>query len=211
VATFEITPKSTVPGTRPWAETVAANAKRYAAFTEKDVRPLVERYRALCDHEVWELFFPGQIEAKERFCRELLGYEAEFLETMSKGVEILDGRGHEGQVPAQLAEYVALRERAGRPSNADRNTNNISISGERSVGTGRTYTVRRLRRDRPDLAGRVDRGELSANAAAIQAGFRNRTITVPIARPDAVARSLLKYMTPDDIAQLIAALLGKET
>jgi hypothetical protein len=39
-------------------------------------------------------------------------------------------------------------------------------------GTGRNYTLARLRRDRPDLAARVRAGELSANAAAIEAGFR---------------------------------------
>ncbi len=41
-------------------------------------------------------------------------------------------------------------------------------------GTTREYTIRRLKRDRPDLAARVIGGELSANAAAIEAGFRRR-------------------------------------
>lgn len=41
-----------------------------------------------------------------------------------------------------------------------------------AYGTARHYTVGRLRRDRPDLADRVERRELSANAAAIEAGFR---------------------------------------
>lgn len=41
-------------------------------------------------------------------------------------------------------------------------------------GTGREYTIRRLRRDAPELAERVLRGELSANAAAIAAGIRRR-------------------------------------
>ncbi len=41
-------------------------------------------------------------------------------------------------------------------------------------GTGREYTIRRLRRDAPALAERVLSGELSAHAAAIEAGFRRR-------------------------------------
>jgi hypothetical protein len=42
-------------------------------------------------------------------------------------------------------------------------------------GTGNAaYTVARLKRDRPDLAERVVAGELSANAAAIEAGFRKK-------------------------------------
>lgn len=39
-------------------------------------------------------------------------------------------------------------------------------------GTTAEYTLARLDRDRPDIAARVRAGELSANAGAIEAGFR---------------------------------------
>lgn len=38
-------------------------------------------------------------------------------------------------------------------------------------GNNPTYALRRLKRDRPDLADKVVRGELSAHAAALEAGF----------------------------------------
>jgi hypothetical protein len=41
-------------------------------------------------------------------------------------------------------------------------------------GTGKAYTLDRLKRDRPELFEQVCDGKLSANAAAIQAGFRKR-------------------------------------
>jgi hypothetical protein len=41
---------------------------------------------------------------------------------------------------------------------------------------GRDYDMVRLSRDRPDLAKRVVVGELSANAAAIEAGFRRKPV-----------------------------------
>jgi len=50
----------------------------------------------------------------------------------------------------------------------------IRGSGSATVGRGVTYTLRRLKRDRPDLLKRVVSGELSANAAAVEAGFRKR-------------------------------------
>lgn len=51
----------------------------------------------------------------------------------------------------------------------------LTMSGEESkYGNNPTYTLRRLRRDRPDLADKVVAGELSANAAAIEAGFRKQ-------------------------------------
>jgi len=54
-------------------------------------------------------------------------------------------------------------------------------SNDVTVGRGNspTYVLRRLQRDHPALAERVMKGELSANAAAIEAGFRKRTIRVP--------------------------------
>jgi hypothetical protein len=45
-----------------------------------------------------------------------------------------------------------------------------------SRGNNPTYTLRRLKRDRPDLAEKVISGDLSANAAAIEAGFRKKPI-----------------------------------
>jgi hypothetical protein len=39
-------------------------------------------------------------------------------------------------------------------------------------GTGRSYSLARLKRDQPDLAKRVMAGEMSTYAAAIEAGFR---------------------------------------
>lgn len=43
-----------------------------------------------------------------------------------------------------------------------------------SKGTSRAYTASRLKRDRPDLFAKVVAGKLSANAAAIKAGFRKK-------------------------------------
>lgn len=41
-------------------------------------------------------------------------------------------------------------------------------------GNSKAYTVSRLKRDRPDLFEKVVAGELSANKAAIEAGFRRK-------------------------------------
>jgi hypothetical protein len=51
-----------------------------------------------------------------------------------------------------------------------------SNTTSRNKTRGKEYTIARLQRDRPDLAERVIAGELSANAAAIQAGFRKKPI-----------------------------------
>ena len=45
-------------------------------------------------------------------------------------------------------------------------------------GNSKAYTVSRLKRDRPDLFEKVVAGELSANKAAIEAGFRRKPTTI---------------------------------
>lgn len=49
---------------------------------------------------------------------------------------------------------------------------NVTCFNDR--GNSSTYTLKRLKRDAPELFQRVIDGELSANAAAIEAGFRKK-------------------------------------
>lgn len=64
--------------------------------------------------------------------------------------------------------------------------------------------VARLKRDDPDLAERVIRGEISANAAARQKGWRKPRIVV--SSPERTADSLRKHMSRED-RQVLARLL----
>jgi hypothetical protein len=101
----------------------------------------------------------------------------------------------------------------GRKTRTDKITDNLYIVQdsndlEAPAGNSKRAALRRLRKDRPDLHAKVLAREISANWAMVEAKFRPRTITIPVTRPDAVARSLLKHMSADDIAQLIAVLIG---
>lgn len=73
-------------------------------------------------------------------------------------------------------------------------------------GNSSTYALRRLQRDRPDLAEQVIMGEKSANEAAVEAGFRRKTLTIPL-EPVAAARSIRKHFTDEQRAELIALLI----
>lgn len=64
-------------------------------------------------------------------------------------------------------------------------------SNTTSDDRGATYALRRLKRDAPELAAQVIAGEISANAAAIQAGFRKRMVTLP-ADPEALAQAIAR-------------------
>ena len=91
--------------------------------------------------------------------------------------------------PAKAAEMEAMRRKVRDLLNPEAPKNGEIGSGRNSPdnirpnkdhGTSESYTVRRLKRDRPELAQKVIQGEISANAAAIEAGFRTKTVSVPV-------------------------------
>ena len=63
----------------------------------------------------------------------------------------------------------------GQPKTTEaKSINDNVINTLSSQGNSKAYTVSRLKRDRPDLFEKVVAGELSANKAAIEAGFRRK-------------------------------------
>lgn len=86
--------------------------------------------------------------------------------------------------------------------------NNVSIS-KPAHGNTRAYTLDRLSRERPDLYERVVNKELTANAAAIEAGWRKRKVQVD-PEPDAVVSFILRQFNDEERAYIVRALLGTE-
>jgi hypothetical protein len=80
-----------------------------------------------------------------------------------------------------------------------------NVNEVRPVGNSAAQALRRLRRDRPDLHGRVLDGELSPHAAAVEAGFRRRTFTCP-ADVAGATKALLRHFSADEIKTIKASL-----
>lgn len=78
------------------------------------------------------------------------------------------------------------------------------------TGTSKKQALRRLRADAPELHQRVLAGELTPHAAMIKAGFRPRTITIPI-DPTTAADRIRRNFTEDQLAELIAQLTAGDT
>lgn len=74
------------------------------------------------------------------------------------------------------------------------------------TGNSQAAALRRLRSQRPDLHERVISGELSANAAAVEAGFRRKMISVPGEDMQALASSLVRKLSPEQLAELVGHL-----
>lgn len=76
---------------------------------------------------------------------------------------------------------------------------------ESKEGNSAEYAIRVLANQFPELYEEVKAGRLSPHGAAVKAGIRDRTITIPV-DPHKAARSILRNFTPDQVDDLIAAL-----
>ena len=79
----------------------------------------------------------------------------------------------DAEVLAMWREAMKGKHGGDRRSEEVIKVDNITLD-KPSKGTSRSYTVSRLQREAPELFAQVVAGTLSANAAAIQAGFRKK-------------------------------------
>src|SRR5690242_3559175 len=82
------------------------------------------------------------------------------------------GAAEAGKPLANTRGFPWERPRTGRPAKDERNACDHMRFSRSEQSTVKQIKAR-LDRDRPELAARVRAGELSANAAAIEAGFRD--------------------------------------
>jgi Arc/MetJ-type ribon-helix-helix transcriptional regulator len=102
---------------------------------------------------------------------------------------------------------VELRKR-GRPKKEEReNLEKGSVATFSEPGRGADYIKARLRRDRPEIAEQLERGEFkSARQAGIAAGFVKDVPTVRLNDPAKAAAAIIEKMGVEWAAQLTAAL-----
>lgn len=79
-----------------------------------------------------------------------------------------------------------------------------------SRGTGREYMIRRVAAVRPDLHRRVLSGELSAYAAAVEAGVEKKRFTVLLNTPQDIAMVLRRNLPAETLAEVVALLEAQE-
>lgn len=110
-----------------------------------------------------------------------------------------------------VAAQCAIDERAGLPAamtaqEAGAMKGKEACTNSTSSRNSATHTLKRLKRDNPELAERVVNGELSANAAAIEAGFRKPTITLQSTNPVRAAETIHAKFGPEFAHALKEAL-----
>lgn len=165
------------------------NAVDHGSVTLDQIPGIVRR---VIDTEAWkERVYRGKAYTHDRFIDFITakplagcGWEPDKVLALIKGDPDLERRWREMVTPEKSKHH-------------DSDNNNI-ISRQ---GTDRTYTLSRLKREAPALYQKVVDKKLSPNAAAIQAGFRIKTISIPLDAQRAVT-ILRKYFKHVEIGDL---------
>ncbi len=146
----------------------------------------VQALSEILENGYWREFLvrgSGEIKSFERF--------EDFLEWCECPAEelkaVLRVHGDEALLARVYAELGGKLAGPGRPAGK------VSDTKNKETKPDATYVVARLNRDRPDLAEKVMAGDISPNAAAVEAGFRKRYIRVPEGDPAGAVRKLLNF------------------
>lgn len=175
-------------GSADWCWQTVDLLKRYLYNIEQTWRQADEVVEELQNVKAWKVIPPDKPYGSfDRLCRDLLGMPA---------------RDVAGKIDREKIKALG-------PHGGNRRGGEFQAGGTHLFTHNTTLDfIARLKRDDEVLAQKVIRGEITPNAAARQKGWRKPRIV--LSTPDRVAVSLLKYMSADDIAKLIAALLGKD-
>ncbi|AGA33761.1 hypothetical protein TVNIR_2101 [Thioalkalivibrio nitratireducens DSM 14787] len=133
----------------------------------------------------WADSYLGHIFSLGSFLREYIaehdpGKKARLVQSKQADIATKVREAAENPLPANpVAEGKA------GPGRGNKTGDNVT---RLSRGNDQTYTLRRLARDNPELLGKVEAGELTANAAAIEAGFRKPTKSIPVDSAESAVR-----------------------
>jgi hypothetical protein len=170
------------PGTPEYAWRTLEHIKRLsmaAEFSLRDLDTAIAEAREARINEQWPPDPSARFATVEELVEHAVGEKVAVIRERKR----LEGHGGDRRSEGLQADIVSLK-----------------------GGNQREYLLARLERDgQTDLLARIERGDLSAHRAAIEAGYVKPTMTVP-ADPVAMARALRRRLTPAQITELMAAL-----
>lgn len=160
---------------------------RFWSFTDYVSAPSDEGGLGLTDDDVKTLMhIRTEVERRPGFsarAQELSDYRSEVLTSLAEDIPVKAEKGEAGRGRDRYSGTVPNRDTA-------------------------ASLVSRLKRDDPELAESVVRGEITANAAARAKGWRYPR--VELRNPNTVAARIKATFTPEQIAQLLTALTETE-
>ena len=170
---------------------------------EHGLKTLPRLIKAAIKEDAWKEYYSNTLRRTVKHDT----FESFILETPPDGLgstveQIGDMIRHDAEALTLYSELVT--EQPGRRWETDNHDSVIAynISNKKvSAGTSRPYALRKLHKEEPELHAKVISGELSANAAMIEAGFRKKTATV-VLESDKVIDFIHKHFDQEDIVYI---------
>jgi len=193
--------KNFPPGSPDWCEGMSLRFQyTYEHLNHMGVDPIIEVLNELIPHEPWNKFpIEKPLKRADAYCELVIGVPWEMIEPYVRGKD------------AQLADKLLSLCNpgvTGRP--LIESNDNIMTSDNATQGTSKSYTLNRLMRDAPEAYQRVLGGELSANAAAIEAGFRSVTYQISEKTTPEAAAQKIRERFGDDFAEELSNAINME-
>jgi hypothetical protein len=190
-----------VPASHPTRRATDRSAARTPCLFGRQGTPAPSHTSALIDEatEIALLMYTSRIHERD---------VPPIIEAAEIGSLMLTPRQQERSVPPPASEFhpraLDLVDAAmQRPHGGDHKSAEAKIKASiarldpKPAANTRQQALRRLRKDRPDLHRRVLAEETTPHAAMIEAGFRHRTITVPVDDATRAARAARRTMARD--------------
>ncbi|WP_018639879.1 hypothetical protein [Parafrankia elaeagni] len=176
--------------------------------TENGLGTVPDLLRRVLQEESWREFVTprGEIVHHEQF--------VEFVTTppthgLGATIDLLKRILADDRETLDLLDQALKGQDGGDRLSGDRPTNVDNVNIGRPVGNTAETALRRLRKEAEagnaqaaELRAEVLAGRLSPHAAMIRAGFRSKTVSVPLGKPESIASTLRRHMKPDQLREL---------
>jgi hypothetical protein len=201
-------PRVCDPTSQESLDSLVGLAKRWISRSDGDAKQAFSYIDRIRGHVLWKRKYESGNNTWEDFCEDCLGRPAEYFEWVRIGIECADGTVSIKDA-ARLGEQVsAARANPLSPNGGDRKSkaaksnqfDNVKLKGGNDTG----YTLRRLSRDgHHDLLNKIERKELTVNQAAVAAGYRRRSVSVPSDDANRAIAALLKHYSREQLLEAI--------
>lgn len=161
-----------------------------------DCRALLQMIDETDTHRLWETYADGWYKDRDTFLRKVVLIDYDLTEQSLSEIVARLRRGE--NVRLTLAERTVDRAIVVESLAGHGEVGNGRGSKTTSIGRGADYLTARIKRDRPDIAERMQRGEFrSVRAAAIEAGL--------VSRPDPMqqAKRAFERLPPEERDEFI--------
>lgn len=172
---------------------------------ERGLRAVPGLLKKILKENLWQERYVRETKQTVKFKKFAEFVAALPLEGLGSDVKTLRRLCADDEEATEMLRAATTGEHGGDRRSEEIKVRNTNLDSDVNPSTDdKGYALRRLRKDRPDLHAQVIEKKLSPHAAMVEAGFRPKTITVPVDTEKAAAVIVRNFK--GDTTKLIQAI-----